>query len=230
MICRVAACDGGGLPAPLARLLLDVYTHVGDVVVDIDDDITFAAAAARRHHALGGQRHLATLGHAAGYIDLILLRWPRPEVNPRLLLLACRALLGTAGVLVIAASARPNPAAPTSAPGRQRRPDTSTRARYRPGQAGAVRPYRPAVSSTMPITYEAMQLTSEKPSTFTEVRISASISVPTVRDTVPATRLTRTSRLRPTIAARTSTIPATTGAIANARLARSPSAQGETGL
>jgi diketogulonate reductase-like aldo/keto reductase len=47
------------------------------------------------------------MGHAAGYIDLILLHWPRPAVNPRLLLIACRALLRNAGVLVIAASTEP---------------------------------------------------------------------------------------------------------------------------
>jgi hypothetical protein len=106
-LCRVAATVDGSLPPPLARLLLDTHTSVGDVAVDIDDDIAFAAAAAvsgRRHHALAGDGHLATLGHAAGYIDLILLHWPRPAVNPRLLLLACRALLRNAGRLAVAAT------------------------------------------------------------------------------------------------------------------------------
>lgn len=95
----------GCLSPQLARLLLDGYTQVGDVVIDIDDDIAFAATAAatgRRHHALGGHIHLASLGHAAGYIDLILLHWPRSVVNPHWLLLACRSLLGTAGRLAIA--------------------------------------------------------------------------------------------------------------------------------
>jgi hypothetical protein len=104
---RVAATSDGNLSPQLARLVLDTHTSVGDVALDIDDDVAFAAAAAqagRRHHALGGTQHLATMGHAAGYIDLILLHWPRPAANPRLLLIACRSLLRNAGVLVIAAS------------------------------------------------------------------------------------------------------------------------------
>ena len=102
---RVAATSDGNLSPQLARLILDTHTSVGDVALDIDDDVAFAAAAAqagRRHHALGGTQHLATMGHAAGYIDMILLHWPRPAVNPRLLLIACRSLLRNAGVLVIA--------------------------------------------------------------------------------------------------------------------------------
>jgi hypothetical protein len=101
------AAQPGNLSPQLSRLLLDGHTEVGDVVIDVDDDIAFAATAAatgRRHHALGGERHLASLGHAAGYIDLILLHWPRPSVNPHWLLLACRSLLRTAGCLVIAVS------------------------------------------------------------------------------------------------------------------------------
>ena len=95
----------GCLTHEVAWLLLDDHTQAGDVVVDVDDDVAFAATAAatgRRHHALGGDIHLATLGDAAGYIDLILLHWPRPAVNPQWLLLACRALLRPAGHLVIA--------------------------------------------------------------------------------------------------------------------------------
>src|SRR5262245_45906928 len=45
----------GCLSPQLARLLLDERTQVGDVVLDIDDDVAFAATAAasgRRHHAL----------------------------------------------------------------------------------------------------------------------------------------------------------------------------------
>jgi hypothetical protein len=106
-ICRVAATGDGNLSLQLARLILDTHTGVGDVVLDIDDDVAFGAAAARagrRHHALGGAQHLATMGHAAGYIDMVLLHWPRPAVNPRLLLIACRSLLRNAGVLVIAVS------------------------------------------------------------------------------------------------------------------------------
>ena len=97
----------GCLTPQLAQLLLDDHTEVGDVVLDIDDDIAFAAtaaAASRRHHALGGAHHLAEMSHAAGYLDLILLRWPRPAVNPQWLLTACRSLLGAAGRLVIAIS------------------------------------------------------------------------------------------------------------------------------
>jgi hypothetical protein len=106
---HVAATSDGNLSPQLARLILATHTSVGDVALDIDDDAAFAAAAAqagRRHHALGGAQHLATMGHAAGYIDLILLHWPRPAVNPRLLLIACRSLLRNAGVLVIAASTK----------------------------------------------------------------------------------------------------------------------------
>jgi hypothetical protein len=100
----------GCLSHEVARLLLDDHTQVGDIVVDVDDDAAFAATAAatgRRHHALGGDIHLATLGHAAGYIDLILVHWPRPAVNPHWLLLACQSLLGAAGHLVIAVSVDP---------------------------------------------------------------------------------------------------------------------------
>jgi hypothetical protein len=101
----------GCLSDEIARHLLDDHTRSGDIVVDVDDDTAFAATAAaigRRHHALGGDNHLATLGHAAGYIDLILVHWPRPAVNPHWLLLACRALLSTGGHLVVAASVEPS--------------------------------------------------------------------------------------------------------------------------
>src|SRR5689334_8001783 len=92
----------GRLSHEVARLLLDEHTQAGDIVVDVDDDAAFAATAAaigRRHHALGGDTHMATLGHAAGYIDLILLHWPRPAINPHWLLRACRTLLCGAGSL-----------------------------------------------------------------------------------------------------------------------------------
>ncbi len=97
----------GYLSPELARLLLRDRTQVGDVVLDIDDDIalaTTAAATGRRHHALDGAQHLAAMGHAAGDIDLIVLHWPRPAVNPHWLLRACRSLLGTTGCLVIVVS------------------------------------------------------------------------------------------------------------------------------
>jgi hypothetical protein len=106
-LCRVAATADGNLSPQLARLILATHTNIGDVVVDVDDDIAFAAAAAqagRRHHALGGATHLATLGRGAGYIDMILLHWPRPAANPHGLLIACRSLLRNAGCLVIAVS------------------------------------------------------------------------------------------------------------------------------
>src|SRR6266545_781180 len=97
------------LSPQLARALLDEHTRRGDVVVDIDDDVAFAAAAAeaaRRHHALGGGHRLAPLGDAAGYVDLVLLRWPRsPAANPRWLLVACRTLLRHgSGILAVAVS------------------------------------------------------------------------------------------------------------------------------
>src|SRR5437763_413837 len=97
------------LSPQLARALLDEHTRRGHVVVDIDDDVAFAAAAAetgRRHHALGGGHRLAPLGDAAGYVDLVLLRWPRSQAaNPRWLLVACRTLLRHgSGVLAVAVS------------------------------------------------------------------------------------------------------------------------------
>jgi hypothetical protein len=95
----------GGLSPQLARFILDAYTATGDVVIDVDDDAAFAATAAqtgRRHHALGGTKHLATLGHAAGYIDLMLLRWPCDAAHPHWLFFACLALLRNAGRLVVA--------------------------------------------------------------------------------------------------------------------------------
>ncbi|MEV4201086.1 hypothetical protein [Micromonospora globbae] len=101
----------GCLSPQLARLLLDDRTQDGDVVLDIDDDVAFAATAAatgRRHHALGGEHHLAAMSHAAGYLDLILLHWPRPAVNPHWLLRACRSLLGATGCVVVAVSADPD--------------------------------------------------------------------------------------------------------------------------
>ncbi len=97
------------LSPQMARALLDEHTRRGDVVVDIDDDVAFAAAAAeaaRRHHALGGGHRLAPLGDAAGYVDLVLLRWPQSQAaNPRWLLVACRTLLRHgSGVLAVAVS------------------------------------------------------------------------------------------------------------------------------
>jgi hypothetical protein len=105
-LCRVAASADGNLSPQLARLLLDTHTTIGDFALDVDNDAAFAAAAAqagRRLHALGGAQHLAAMSHAAGYIDMILLHWPRPAVNPQWLLVACRSLLRNAGCLVIAA-------------------------------------------------------------------------------------------------------------------------------
>src|SRR6266568_5235884 len=87
-----AAPGPEALSPQLARALLDEHTRRGDVVLDVDDDVAFAAAAAetaRRHHALGGGHRLAALGDAAGYVDLVLLHWPRPQpANPRWLLVA----------------------------------------------------------------------------------------------------------------------------------------------
>jgi len=96
------------LSPQLARALLDEHTRRGDVVVDIDDNVAFAAAAeaARRHHALGGGNRLAPLGDASGYVDLVLLRWPRSQpANPRWLLVACRTRLRHgSGLLAVAVS------------------------------------------------------------------------------------------------------------------------------
>jgi hypothetical protein len=105
----LAPSAGDALSPRLARRLLHEYTHHGDLIVDVDDDVALAAAAAetgRRHHALGGTHRLAALGDAAGYVDLVLLRWPRPEAtNPRWLLTACRTLLRSdSTVLVVAVS------------------------------------------------------------------------------------------------------------------------------
>jgi hypothetical protein len=92
----------------VARRLLTELTQRGDVVLDIDDDIAFAATAAtaaitgRRSHALGGDEHLAAMGHAVDTVDLILIHWPRPAVDPSWLLTACWSLAGAAGWVVIA--------------------------------------------------------------------------------------------------------------------------------
>jgi hypothetical protein len=109
-VTRTVATSDGNLSAQLARMILDTHTSLGDVVLDIDNDSVFAAVAARsrrRHHALDGAQHMATMGHVAGYIDMILLHWPRSTINPRLLLIACRSLLATSGALVIVACAEP---------------------------------------------------------------------------------------------------------------------------
>src|SRR5690348_14654293 len=58
----------GCLSPQVAELLLDTGTQNGDVVVD---DVAFAAAAGRRHHALAGAQHLAVLHGVGGYVDLI---------------------------------------------------------------------------------------------------------------------------------------------------------------
>ena len=95
----------GSLSPGVARRLLQERTQRGDVVLDLDDDIAFAATAAvtgRRSHALGGDQHLAAMGHAADMVDLILLHWPRPAVDPHWLLTACWSLAGAAGWVVIA--------------------------------------------------------------------------------------------------------------------------------
>jgi hypothetical protein len=95
----------GVLSAQLAHRLLDTHTTPGGVVIDVDDDTAFAAASigtGRRHHALGGDTRLAALGHVAGQVHLVLLHWPRPQANPRWLLVACRALLHPDGRLVVA--------------------------------------------------------------------------------------------------------------------------------
>jgi hypothetical protein len=99
----------GSLPVELAQLLLTRYTQAGDIVVDLDDDVALAAEAAasgRRHYA-AGDRGPAGVADAAGCAQLVLLGWPRPPTDPRLLLTACRDLLGPSGRLAIAVRVRP---------------------------------------------------------------------------------------------------------------------------
>lgn len=94
----------GRLPVELAQLLLTRYTQAGDIVVDLDDDTALAAEAAtsgRRHYATG-DRSPAGVADAAGCAQLVLLGWPRPPTDPRLLLTACRDLLAPSGRLAIA--------------------------------------------------------------------------------------------------------------------------------
>ena len=103
-----AAPGPEALSPQLAKALLRQHTRRGDVVVDVNDDVAFAAAAAetaRRHHALGGGHRLAALGDAAGYVDLVLLHWPRPAPG--------QPPLATRGL--------PNPAAPRHRRPRRRR-------------------------------------------------------------------------------------------------------------
>lgn len=99
----------GSLPVELAQLLLTRYTRAGDIVVDLDDDVALAAEAAasgRRHYA-AGDRGPAGVTDAAGCAQLVLLGWPRPPTDPRLLLTACRDLLGPSGLLAIAVRVGP---------------------------------------------------------------------------------------------------------------------------
>lgn len=99
----------GSLPVELAQLLLTRYTRAGDIVVDLDDDVALAAEAAasgRRHYA-AGDRSPAGVADAAGCAQLVLLGWPRPPTDPRLLLTACRDLLDPSGRLAIAVRVRP---------------------------------------------------------------------------------------------------------------------------
>jgi hypothetical protein len=99
----------GSLPAELAQLLLSRYTQAGDIVVDLDDDVALAAQAAasgRRHYA-AGDRGPAAVADAAGCAQLVLLGWPGPPTDPRLLLTACRDLLGPSGRLAIAVRVGP---------------------------------------------------------------------------------------------------------------------------
>lgn len=106
LVCAPAVA-GGDLSPQLAQLILDAYTTTNDVVIDVDNDKALAAAATqtgRRHHALAGLAGLTALDHAAGYIDLMLLRWPQPSVDPHWLFLTCRTLLRHAGHLVLAVS------------------------------------------------------------------------------------------------------------------------------
>ena len=65
-------CSSTGTPAAATRS------------VDIDDDVALSAVAAetgRRHHGVGGAHRLVALGDAAGYVDLVVLRWPRPQAT-----------------------------------------------------------------------------------------------------------------------------------------------------
>lgn len=93
------------LSGQLARRVLDELTSHGDIVIDIVIDPALAHPATesgRHHHSLGGHDQLATLSRVAGYVDLVLLHWPRPPANPRFLLTGCRALLRPPGSLVVA--------------------------------------------------------------------------------------------------------------------------------
>jgi hypothetical protein len=99
----------GSLPVELAQLLLTRYTRAGDIVVDLDDDVALAAeaAASGRRHYPAGDRGPAGVADAAGCAQLVLLSWPRPPTDPRLLLEACRDLLGPSGRLALAVRVGP---------------------------------------------------------------------------------------------------------------------------
>jgi hypothetical protein len=99
----------GSLPVELAQLLLTQYTRAGDIVVDLDDNVALAAEAAasgRRNYA-ARERSPANVSDAVGCAQLVLLGWPRPPTDPRLLLTACRDLLGPSGCLAIAVRVEP---------------------------------------------------------------------------------------------------------------------------
>jgi hypothetical protein len=75
----------GELAPELASRLLDAYTQPADLVIDVDEDVAFAAAATvtgRHHAALGGDTRLVALSRRAGTADLVVMRWPRHRPTP----------------------------------------------------------------------------------------------------------------------------------------------------
>jgi hypothetical protein len=97
----------GSLPADLVRRLLDDHTQPGQVVIDLDDDPTILGVAA----AIGRVHHMAPqpadISRQAGEANLVLVRWPRPAINPQHLLQTARDLLRDGGHLAIAVQVQP---------------------------------------------------------------------------------------------------------------------------
>jgi hypothetical protein len=99
-----AAAPAGGLTAWLAHRLVATFTRRGGTVVDFDADPALRHAAAAASSC--GYLPVTTAGdlarlEASGDVDLITLRWPRPEPVAELALTdlfrACRLVLGRRG-------------------------------------------------------------------------------------------------------------------------------------
>jgi len=105
-----------GLTPRLAALLIGSYTRRGDTVVDLTSDPTIAGAAgagARTYLPATDLDEMAALDHVAGRARLVVLRWPRPDVDATSatavtdLFTGCRRLLARDGYTVVVLTPTP---------------------------------------------------------------------------------------------------------------------------